>query len=369
MVVSLVEKKQEVEEERSVSMFKHSFCFSGNITDNPVYIEKEVLFFSKVHESDKSDHIMKQSEEGTDSIFEDGKKMFGDSIAESQKPVEMISSTGKCGKCSDNFLGMEETRPLIESELGSILEAQRTGLEDIGSKSPGESMEQTDQKHGSLEFKAGNADNSLNNLYGCTKCASEVEDMQGMVGSDSDKMKGFNGIVNLVENSLQNAVEYEIPVMVGASIGGCGQVNVKKDGKEGKRDKFPQRWAKRTNKVSDANGKQNMLSLVSEAQNVCLKRGDGSKISYSRKELEELRFVNVEAQRIMWNEVCHGLGSFVAQELKGMADSQRQKQGNRNVEHHQGIVKRKENFAVFSVMAAKGRGNHCLQVYSNLKNG
>ncbi|KAJ4969269.1 hypothetical protein NE237_015970 [Protea cynaroides] len=292
-------------------------------------------------------------------------------MAGSLEPVDVCSSSSRCEKSSGNFLGTEEKHPLMESELGSILEAQRTCLEDIGSKSHGGSMEETDQEHGLVEVEAGNDDNVSNNPHGCVNCVAEMKDMQEMVGDDGEKMEGFNGLENLVEieNSSPKAVKCEIPTILPISVFGSendsgkkgteGPMNVKKNGKEGKKNKCSKRWTKGM-KVSDGNGKQNMLSLVTEARNVCLKRVDGSKINYTRNELEALRFVNVEGQRIMWSEIYHRLGPLMARELKGMADTKdtkHQRQGSRNVEHHQGIMKKKEHFAVFGEACSQNLEN------------
>ncbi|XP_043710487.1 uncharacterized protein LOC122659441 [Telopea speciosissima] len=376
-VVSLVEKKLEIEEKRSVSMsesgngveskLEDSYCFSRNSLENPIILEKERFFEVKEGESYCS---VKLSGEGFDVmgyLSETGESNL-EWMDGSEKPVELVSCSTRCENSSDNFLGMEEKHPLMESVLGSILEAQRTCLEEIGSKSHGESTEETNREHGSMEVEAGNAD-IPDNLHGCVNWVSEMEDMQEMVENDGEKMKDFNGFKSLVEieNSSPNAVTCEIPVIFPVSVFGSGndcgkkgiggQMNVKKNGKEGKKDKCSKRLAKGMKKVSDGNGKQNMFSLVSEARNVCLKKGDGSKISYSRNELEALRFVHVEEQQIIWTEIHHRLGPSVAQELKGMAGTKHQRQGSRNVEHHRGIVKKKEHFAVFGEVCSQDLEN------------
>ncbi|XP_042518165.1 uncharacterized protein LOC122091964 [Macadamia integrifolia] len=372
-VVSFVEKKQEIEKERYVSMseprncegkLEDSNCFARNSPENPIKnLERDSFFGVKEGVGNCSVKLTEEGFEVMGYLSETGESNL-ESMDGSEKLVEVINCSNRCENSSNNILGTEEKHPLMESALGSILEAQKTCFEDIGSKSHGESTEETNQEHGSVAVEA----------HGCVNWVTEMEDMQEMVGNQGEKMKGFNGPENLVEieNSSSNAVKCEIPVIFPVSVFGNGSdsgkkgiggpMNAQKNGTEGKKDKFYKRSAKGMKNVSDGNGKQNMLSLVSEGRNVSLKRGDGLKISYSRNELEALRFVHVEGQRIMWNEICHRLGPSVGRELKGMVGTKHQRQGSRDVEHHQGNVKKKEHFPVFGEVCSQNLENDFTQL-------
>lgn len=50
-----------------------------------------------------------------------------------------------------------------------------------------------------------------------------------------------------------------------------------------------------------------------------------AKTTYSRKEMEALRFVNLEAQQKKWAEVYCGLGPNVAKDYDGLIDCNNQK--------------------------------------------
>ncbi|KAI3966236.1 hypothetical protein MKW92_052079 [Papaver armeniacum] len=59
-----------------------------------------------------------------------------------------------------------------------------------------------------------------------------------------------------------------------------------------------------------------------EARNVfCQKKLDGNKQSYSREEMEVLRFVNSYQQRQIWREIYTGLGPIVAKQLNQLAEA------------------------------------------------
>ncbi|RZC78130.1 hypothetical protein C5167_002361 [Papaver somniferum] len=62
-------------------------------------------------------------------------------------------------------------------------------------------------------------------------------------------------------------------------------------------------------RFTEANSKKDVLSMFIEARNIfCQKKLDGNKRSYSREEMEALRFENSYQQRQIWREIYTGLG-------------------------------------------------------------
>ncbi|KAI3957310.1 hypothetical protein MKW92_047533 [Papaver armeniacum] len=86
--------------------------------------------------------------------------------------------------------------------------------------------------------------------------------------------------------------------------------------------------------------------MLIEARNIfCQKKLNGNKQSYSREEMEVLRFENSYQQRQIWREICTGLGPIVAKQLnqlaearqngKAITDQQQQQQHHHPQPHHQ----------------------------------
>ncbi|XP_026415294.1 activating signal cointegrator 1 complex subunit 2 homolog isoform X2 [Papaver somniferum] len=99
-------------------------------------------------------------------------------------------------------------------------------------------------------------------------------------------------------------------------------------------------------RFTEANSKKDVLSMFIEARNIfCQKKLDGNKRSYSREEMEALRFENSYQQRQIWREIYTGLGPVVAKQLnqlsdarqngKAMTDQQQQQQHYHPQLHHQ----------------------------------
>ncbi|XP_026427962.1 myb-like protein Q [Papaver somniferum] len=75
-------------------------------------------------------------------------------------------------------------------------------------------------------------------------------------------------------------------------------------------------------RFAETNSKKDVLSMFVEARNVfCQKKLDGNKQSYSREEMEVLRFVNSYQQRQIWREIYTGLGPIVAKQLNQLAEA------------------------------------------------
>ncbi|XP_077250652.1 uncharacterized protein LOC143890030 [Tasmannia lanceolata] len=129
----------------------------------------------------------------------------------------------------------------------------------------------------------------------------------------------------------------------------------------GNKEKRPRRRAKGLKNGSEMNGKKNVPSCIAEVQNVCERKGNGSKRSYSRTDLEALRFLNSEEQLKCWNEIHKGLGAIVAQELDQMAEAKQPKQGHRNIDRRQHVGRKKEAGTIL--------GKVCFQNMEDIEEG
>ncbi|KAI3860296.1 hypothetical protein MKX03_030977 [Papaver bracteatum] len=100
-------------------------------------------------------------------------------------------------------------------------------------------------------------------------------------------------------------------------------------------------------RFAETNSKKDVLSMFVEARNVfCQKKLNGNKQSYSREEMEVLRFVNSCQQRQIWRKIYTGLGPIVAKQLlnqlaearqngKAITDQEQQQQHYHPQPHHQ----------------------------------
>ncbi|KAK9141332.1 hypothetical protein Scep_011013 [Stephania cephalantha] len=100
------------------------------------------------------------------------------------------------------------------------------------------------------------------------------------------------------------------------------------------------------NKVSGMNGNGNFG----------LRKCGGSKRTYLRKEMEALRYVNVEEQQKTWNKVHLGLGDVVARLLDTMGMVKPLNNGRRN-NYRQNIENQKQKGPILRMVATYGRGN------------
>ncbi|KAK9138901.1 hypothetical protein Sjap_009495 [Stephania japonica] len=85
-----------------------------------------------------------------------------------------------------------------------------------------------------------------------------------------------------------------------------------------------------------------------------LRKCSGSKRTYSRKEMEALRHVNVEEQRKTWNKIYLGLGDVVARLLDTMGMVKPRNHGRRN-DYHQNFENQKHKGPILRMVATYGR--------------
>ncbi|PQM33866.1 uncharacterized protein Pyn_07017 [Prunus yedoensis var. nudiflora] len=87
-------------------------------------------------------------------------------------------------------------------------------------------------------------------------------------------------------------------------------------------------------KARTSGRKEKVANHLVEAHSVSLKKGKGTKIFYSRMELEAMRYVNVVEQKKLWKDIYRGLGPVVAKEYENLASVKHQKNIRNNFEPH-----------------------------------
>ncbi|KAK4381908.1 hypothetical protein Sango_2923000 [Sesamum angolense] len=102
--------------------------------------------------------------------------------------------------------------------------------------------------------------------------------------------------------------------LIDPSLVGNGKTD--RNGQESEKEKKPKR------RGGKARRKKEALNARVETQASLEKKGKKRLVvEYSRKEMEALRFKNLEDQKKKWAEVYSGLGAFVAQEYDGLVNS------------------------------------------------
>ncbi|KAL6293791.1 hypothetical protein ACE6H2_001933 [Prunus campanulata] len=87
-------------------------------------------------------------------------------------------------------------------------------------------------------------------------------------------------------------------------------------------------------KARTSGRKEKVANHLVEAHSVSLKKGKGTKIFYSRMELEAMMYVNVVEQKKLWKDIYRGLGPVVAKEYENLASVKHQKNIRNNFEPH-----------------------------------
>ncbi|KAF8402261.1 hypothetical protein HHK36_013213 [Tetracentron sinense] len=341
--------------------------------------ESFLVFSVTKEEKDLSENEEESSSEVQDSgnnnniqMDSDNKKL--ESISQTQNLVEVMGDLRSRENNLEILLDGKEKHYLVENELGSIPEAQTSGVKMVDFKNPGEStrnsseikegfgiLSQINEKHGMIEIEAQSAYGKQSSWDGYGNPTSEIKEMREMVKTDGQKMNVFMENEENVENSVQSEGKCETPVthfhpVCVSRIGkDCGkneigfmalgkssdknEKNIIKQEMVLKKEKCSKRRGKGMKKVSEMSGKQNVIGLQNaKAQNASQNKGDGTKRSYSRTELQALRFMDGEKQGVTWKKIYLGLQPVVARQL----DSMHQKQGCRNVDYRRNFGKKKE---------------------------
>lgn len=135
---------------------------------------------------------------------------------------------------------------------------------------------------------------------------------------------GIEKFANGVDGYLRSSLKIEVidDTAVIEPIVGTGIVNAKeKNSKEDLEEKKPKRIRRK------GKGRKTGSEKAELPAQVVWKNGDGTKIMYSREEMEALRFVGVAEQRKLWREIYNGLGPVVAREYMSLTGSKHQQKG------------------------------------------
>ncbi|KAK1289182.1 hypothetical protein QJS10_CPB18g00439 [Acorus calamus] len=91
-----------------------------------------------------------------------------------------------------------------------------------------------------------------------------------------------------------------------------------------------------------------------------------NKRRYSRGEMEALRFLHVESQRLVWDRVFGGLESSICKEYANLARPKGQKPGHKNVEKCKGLAKDEDEVSdtVIQSKVSVEHGGFCAEVLS-----
>ncbi|KAI3949960.1 hypothetical protein MKW92_017072 [Papaver armeniacum] len=130
-------------------------------------------------------------------------------------------------------------------------------------------------------------------------------------GSNNKRMSAEIGSTRIVSGYGCARKETMSSVDLGKKRAGFGSENLRQQVEKCSRRRF-----------AETNSKKDVLSMFVEARNVfCQKKLDGNKQSYSREEMEVLRFVNSYQQRQIWREIYTGLGPAVAKQLNQLSEA------------------------------------------------
>lgn len=117
--------------------------------------------------------------------------------------------------------------------------------------------------------------------------------------------------------------------------------NLPKDMDE-KKVKRSRRREKAVKGVLETDEKAKSVIQMTETRIGGPKNGEGTRIEYTREELEALRFVKIGDQRKMWKDIYLGLGPTVSKEYDNLASSKPLKNIPLNCESGKGLLKKEE---------------------------
>lgn len=229
----------------------------------------------------------------------------------------------------------EKNQFLVESEVGSIAEAETHWINAADLVSSGEIVGEPAKIKDGFEVDAN----------GCGNRISEIKEVNETVKNDVQKIDGHGSIkcslkFEVIDETalIEPGSVYEIGYGDGRKREFVGfsentKTKCRTDGKheiDRKKEKRPRRRGKGVKKGMEIYEERNGLTHISEAQNGCVKNGCEGKKVYSRKEMEALRFLNVGKQRKIWSEVYCGLGPNVASEYNDLVNYANQKHNQLN---------------------------------------
>ncbi|XVF37829.1 hypothetical protein REPUB_Repub20aG0044700 [Reevesia pubescens] len=284
---TLQDHQQETTMEDDSSPKKKAKCFSLLSEGNqelglPPFTEKNV-YFSSSFDKEKVDNV--ETKDDSFVVFEeveaDKKEHLGACLdTEDKRVIE-----GKALE-SETVLEAEKKRLLGELEVGKI----------VGVKTPG---------FATNSFKI-----------------------------DDDSKYNIGGIKGLdlpVRVSLKIEVIDDTALIGSFPLSKTGNGSLKDEKKKGKQEidgkkaKRSRRKGKNAKKVLEEAERHMESTKIVEVENGWRERKNQSKIMYTRKELEALRFAKVVEQKNLWRDVYNSLGTVVIREYEELASCKHQK--------------------------------------------
>ncbi|XP_059653591.1 uncharacterized protein LOC132300500 [Cornus florida] len=272
------------------------------------------------------------------------------------------------------FLRNKEKQCLVEPEVEILSDAKNHVLKPTDSESSRTVVDVT------MRIKE-DFEHSLNEEPGTEKIADTDEKGKScqetqQIGQN-EKLAGLNGIGGALNRSLKIEVIDEtavIETVPASKVGlGCGKEkrfmgltnhsersgnkkNMKEEADE-RKEKRSRRKGKAGKKASGANEKEKILTPIAEARIACEIKSGKAKRAYSKKQMESLRFVDVEAQRKKWMEVYCGLGPSVAREYDSLVECNHQKHIHVNFDPRRQFGKKAEGSGICSEECSQNGDN------------
>ncbi|XVE84590.1 hypothetical protein DITRI_Ditri17bG0024800 [Diplodiscus trichospermus] len=298
-------QKEEEEEEAIMdhsSAKKKAKCFSlldeGN-QELGLHSSTETAFLSGSFEDEKIDNVDTKEdffgvpevdsrvttiEVDESFVFEADKKEHQETCLEFE---EKRAIKGKALE-SENLLEAEKKRLLGELEVGKIF-----GAKTCGGNAPGLATNSS-----KIDYDSNNGGTKGLDLPVRGSLSIEVIDDTALIGSFPLSKTG-NG-------SVKNARKEKEEI----------------DSKKGKRSR---RKGKNAKKALGETTRHTESTEIVEVQNGWKESNSQSKIMYSRKQLESLRYAKVVEQRKLWRDVYNGLGTDVIKEYEALGSWKKQK--------------------------------------------
>lgn len=269
--------------------------------------KKKAKCFSLLHEGNQELGLHSSTEKNAFlSGSLDKEKIDNAETKEGSFGVQEVDS--QINAIQDVDLGFDEKRAIKEkaSESENVLEAEKKRL------------------LGDLEVgKIFGAETCHTNISGSSMNSSKIEFDLPVRGSLKIEVIDDTALIGLFPLSRT----------------GNGSVKNEKKGKEeidGKKAKKSRRKGKNAKKVFAEPVNHTEPTKMVEVQRCKKESNSQSKIMYSRKELEALRYAKVGEQRKLWRDVYSGLGNDVIREYEGLGSWKNQKKINWSFDHRFG---------------------------------
>lgn len=378
-----IEEEKKEDESKFIHQqdIKENQEISGGLLESVIEVQNEVELLSEVQDSVQdvfqvqsviagdNSSVMVQRQDILDhdpksiSQFEDGVKMNPDTLFECEEEGRRITAIH-----DSTVQGKQETKDeifqvqdVIADDEHLILVVERQQIVENVPNSMSESQNLVGMSNASVKFldkktsgEMIGAENYRGRMGGSgvkrmAETETQIVDRKLHCSEVKPMPVNFPASTSKTGNSCGR--KENVSIALGKTrVGSCSE-NIKQE--TVRMEKCSRRNGKDMEKSTEISVKKNVLSIGSEARNVCLKKADGSKRSYSRKEMQALRFVNSYEQRQIWREIYTGLGPVVARELNAMAvlnfhKGMSTRNGGMN-NQHQHAGKKRENSSILGM--------------------